>query len=137
MRRTELPKPGKFAVIRNLMIFNFAAVIGFLLGTASFTVSMFLFPNPTFAWLVANAFGGVSHFGANWMMQGQSKDKIAKNFVVFNATGILGFLAASAMFAVAILCIQDSTASWVLGSMVGTLLHFVLNDRAMKLNFKR
>lgn len=136
-RRAELPKPGKFAVLRNLAIFNFAAVIGFILGTASFTMSMFVFPNPTFAWLFANALGGISHFGANWAMQGQAKEGIAKNFVVFNATGILGFLVASSMFAVAVFWIQDSTIAWLLGSSVGTLSHFLLNDKAMKFTLRR
>jgi hypothetical protein len=136
-RRAELPKSGRFAVVRNLAIFNFAAVIGFILGTASFTLSMYAFSNPTFAWLFANASGGLSHFGANWVMQGQAKEGIAKNFVVFNATGILGFLVASAMFAVAVVFIQDSTIAWLLGSLVGTLAHFLLNDRAMKIDLKR
>ncbi len=132
-----MSKPGRLAGFKRLMLFNLAAVIGFLLGTASFTVSMFFFPNPTFAWLFANAVGGLSHFGANYMMQRQTTEKIAKNFIVFNATGILGFLIASAMFAVAILYIQNSTAAWLLGSLVGTLSHFILNDKAMKLNLKR
>ena len=137
MRHSEFPKTGKFAVLRNLAIFNFTAVIGFVLGTVSFTGSMFFFPNPTFGWLLANCVGGLSHFGANYVMQGKSKVKIGKCFVVFNCTGILGFLASSATFAVAILCIQDSTASWLLGSLVGTLLHFVLNYKAMKISLKR
>ncbi len=137
MVRREFPKTSKISVMRNLVIFNLAALVGFLLGTASFTASMLFFPNPTFAWLLANVLGGISHFGANFVMQRQTKDKIAKNFIVFNATGIIGFLAASAMFAVAILCIQDSTAAWLCGSIVGTLSHFVLNDKAMKVNLKR
>jgi hypothetical protein len=132
-----LPKSGKLAGFKCFILFNLAAVIGFLLGTASFTASMFTFPNPTFAWLFANAVGGLSHFGANYVLQRQTKDKIAKNFVVFNATGILSFLISSAMFAVAILYIQNSTAAWLFGSLVGTLTHFVLNDRAMKLSLKR
>ena len=137
MRRSEFPKTGKFAVLRNLAIFNFTAIIGFVLGTASFTASMFFFPNPTFAWLFANCAGGLSHFGTNYVMQGQTKETIAKDFVVFNATGILGFLVSSAMFAVAILCTQNSTAAWLLGSLVGTLSHFALNYKAMKLSLKR
>lgn len=132
-----MPKSGKLAGFKCFILFNLAAVIGFLLGTASFTASMFTFPNPTFAWLFANAVGGLSHFGANYVLQRQTKDKIAKNFVVFNATGILSFLISSAMFAVAILYIQNSTAAWLCGSLVGTLAHFVLNDRAMKLSLKR
>ena len=136
MRRSDFTKAGKFAALRNLIIFNFAAVVGFVLGTVSFTTSMFLVPNPTFAWLFANCVGGLSHFGANWWMQGE-KEKIGKCFVVFNATGILGFLVASAMFAVAVLYIQDSTVSWLLGSLVGTLSHFVLNYKAMKFRLKR
>jgi hypothetical protein len=136
MRRSEFTKTGKFAVLRNLMIFNFTAVIGFVLGTASFTASMFFFPNPTFAWLFANCIGGLSHFGTNYSMQ-QNKERIGKCFVVFNVTGILGFLASSAMFAVALIFIKNSTASWLLGSLVGTLSHFVLNYKAMKLSLKR
>jgi hypothetical protein len=136
MRRSEFPKTGKFAVLRNLMIFNLTAVIGFVLGTASFTASMFFFPNPTFAWLFANCIGGLSHFGTNYSMQ-QNKERIGKCFVVFNVTGILGFLASSAMFAVALIFIKNSTASWLLGSLVGTLSHFVLNYKAMKLSLKR
>ena len=132
-----MPKSGKLAGFKCFILFNLAAVIGFLLGTASFTASMFTFPNPTFAWLFANAVGGLSHFGANYVLQRQTKDKIAKNFVVFNATGILSFLISSAMFAVAILYIQNSTAAWLCGSLVGTLAHFMLNDRAMKLSLKR
>jgi len=132
-----LAKPSRLAAFKCFVIFNLAAVIGFILGTVSFTASMFVFPNPTFAWLFGNAVGGLSHFGANYVMQRQTRDKIAKNFIVFNATGIIGFLVASGMFAVAILYIQNSTAAWLLGSLVGTLSHFILNDRAMKLNLKR
>jgi putative flippase GtrA len=65
-------------------------------------------------------------------MQRQTSEKIVKNFVVFNATGIIGFLVASVMFAVAIIYIKDSTAAWLCGSVVGTLAHFVLNNKAMK-----
>jgi hypothetical protein len=136
MRRTQLPKEGKLAVFKCFLIFNLAAVVGFLMGTASFSASMFVFPNPTFAWLFGNAVGGLSHFGANYVMQKQTKDKIAKNFIVFNATGIIGFLISSAMFAAAIIFIQNSTAAWLMGSFVGTLTHFLLNDRAMKFNVK-
>jgi hypothetical protein len=136
MRRSELPKAGKFAVLRNLLIFNITAVIGFILGTVSFTASMLAFANPTFAWLFANCVGGLSHFGTNWVMQGEPKDTIAKNFVVFNCTGIIGFLVSSAMFAVAILVIQNSTAAWLIGSLVGTLSHFCLNYQAMKPKIK-
>ena len=132
-----MPKSGKLARFKCFILFNFAAVIGFLLGTAAFSASMVLFPNPTFAWLFGNAVGGLSHFGANYLMQRQTTDKIAKNFIVFNATGILGFLVASAMFAVVILYIQNSTSAWLLGSLVGTLAHFVLNDKAMKFKLKR
>ncbi len=137
MRRSDFTKAGKFAALRRLIIFNFAAVVGFLLGTASFTASMFLFPNPTFAWLLGNCVGGLSHFGANWVMQGQSKKEMVKCFVVFNATGIVSFLLASVMFALAVVFIHDSTVSWLLGSVVGTLSHFVMNDKAIKLNLKR
>jgi hypothetical protein len=137
MGRSELPKSGKLAGFKCFILFNLAAVIGFLLGTASFSASMIIFLNPTFAWLFGNAIGGISHFGFNYIMQRQTKDKIAKNFIVFNATGIIGFLVASAMFAVVILYIQNSTAAWLCGSLVGTLAHFVLNDRAMKLSLKR
>ena len=132
-----MPKSNRLAAFKCFVIFNLAAVIGFILGTISFTASMYFFPNPTFAWLLGNAVGGLSHFGANYVMQRQTKDKIAKNFIVFNVTGIIGFLVASGMFAVAILYIQNSTAAWLLGSLVGTLSHFILNDRAMKLNLKR
>jgi hypothetical protein len=135
MRRKELPKPSKFAVFKSFVLFNLAAVVGFLLGTAAFAGSMFVFPNPTFSWLFGNAIGGLSHFGANFVMQRQTKEGIAKNFVVFNATGIIGFLVASAMFAVAIIFIKDSNAAWLCGSLVGTLSHFVLNHKAMKFNF--
>jgi hypothetical protein len=137
MRRSDFAKTGKFAAFRRLFIFNFAAVVGFLLGTASFTGSMFLNPNPTFAWLFGNCVGGLSHFGANWAMQGQSKKEFGKCFIVFNATGILSFLFASGMFAVSEVFIQNSTSSWLLGSVVGTLSHFVMNDKAIKLEFRR
>ena len=132
MGNIELPKMGKFGILKNFTLFNIAAVIGFLLGTASFTVSMLLFPNPTFAWLFANGVGGLSHFAANYFMQRQTKEKIVKNFIVFNATGIIGFLVASATFAVVIIYIQNSTAAWLLGSIVGTLAHFILNHKATK-----
>ena len=137
MRRSDFTKVGKFAALRRLVIFNSAAVVGFLLGTASFTASMFLFPNSTFAWLFGNVVGGLSHFGANWAMQGQSKKEIGKCFIVFNATGIASFLLASAMFAFAIIFIQNSTTSWLLGSVVGTLSHFAMNEKAIKFNIKR
>jgi hypothetical protein len=129
-----LPKVGKFDLSKNFIIFNLAGVIGFLLGTVSFTVSMFVFPNPTFAWLFANCIGGVAHFSANYLMQRQTKEKLVKNFVVFNATGIAGFLVATATFAVAILYIQNSTAAWLCGSLFGTFAHFMLNNKAMNLN---
>ncbi len=137
MRRSDFTKTGKFAALRRLLIFNSAAFVGFILGTASFTASMFLYPNPTFAWLFGNCVGGLSHFGANWVMQGQSKKELGKCFVVFNATGILSFLFASGMFAVSEVFIQNSTSSWLLGSVVGTLTHFVMNDKAVNINFKR
>jgi MFS-type transporter involved in bile tolerance (Atg22 family) len=136
MGRRELPKQGKLAVFKSFIIFNLAAVVGFLLGTVSFTASMLFFENPTFAFLFANAVGGLSHFGSNYVMQRQTTDKFAKNFFVFNATGIVGFLVSSAMFAIAILVIQDSNASWLLSCLVGTMSHFVLNDKAMKLSLK-
>jgi hypothetical protein len=106
------------------------------MGFASFAISMFFWPNDTFGWLLSNVVGGLSHFTANYFMQRQTTEKIAKNFLVFNVTGIIGFLFASAMFAGAIIFIQDSNVSWLLGSMVGTTTHYVLNDRAMKLNFE-
>lgn len=137
MRRSDFAKAGKFAAIRRLVIFNFAAIIGFALGTASFTSSMFLYANPTFAWLFANCVGGLSHFGSNWKLQGQSKKEMGKCFIVFNATGILSFLFASGMFAVAEIFLRNSTASWLLGSLIGTLSHFVMNEKAMKLNIRR
>jgi hypothetical protein len=137
MRRSDFAKTGKFAAFRRLFIFNFAAVVGFLLGTASFTASMFFYTNPTFAWLFGNCVGGLSHFGANWAMQGQSKKELGKCFIVFNATGILSFLFASGMFAVSEIFIQNSTSSWLLGSVVGTLSHFVMNDKAIKLDYRR
>ena len=136
MRRAKIPKTGKFAMFKSMVLFNFAALIAFLLGTAAFELSMFAFPNPTFAWLFANALGGVSHFGANFVLQKQTTKGIAKNFIVFNATGIIGFLIASAMFAVAIIFIQNSTAAWFVGSLFGTMTHFILNDKAMKLDIK-
>ncbi len=139
MRTADFSKTGRFAAIRRLIIFNCAAIVGFVLGTVAFTVSMFLYPNPTIAWLSGNLVGGLSHFTANFVMQGQSKNEVAKCFIVFNATGIVSFLIASVMFAVAIIFVQDSTASWLSGSIVGTLSHFVMNDRGMRLNitFKR
>ena len=136
MRRSDFTKAGKFAALRRLVLFNFAAIIGFTLGTVSFTSSMFLYANPTFAWLFANCIGGLSHFGSNWALQGQSKKEMGKCFIVFNATGILSFLFASGMFAVSEVFIQNSTASWLLGSLVGTLSHFVMNEKAMKFNLK-
>jgi hypothetical protein len=137
MRRSDFSKAGKFAALRRLIIFNFAAVVGFILGTVSFASSMLLFPNPTFAWLFGNCVGGLSHFGANWVMQGQSKKEFGKSFIVFNATGVIGFLLASAMFAISEIFIQNSNVSWLLGSVVGTLSHFVMNDKAIKLDLKR
>ncbi|MFB3888547.1 MAG: hypothetical protein ACE14S_03585 [Candidatus Bathyarchaeia archaeon] len=137
MRRSDFSKTGKFAAVRRLFIFNFAAVLGFLLGTASFTASMFLHPNPTVAWLIGNLVGGLSHFSANWLMQGESKKEFGKCFVVFNATGIISFLLASLVFAAAEIFIQHSTAAWLLGSVVGTLSHFVMNDKAIRINFRR
>ncbi len=135
MRRSDFTKAGKFAAVRRMVIFNFAAVVGFLLGTAGFTASMFMFPNPTFAWLFGNCIGGLSHFSANYIMQGQSKKEITKCFIVFNATGIIGFLAASGIFALARFLAVEPNASWLFGSMVGTTTHYVLNNEGMKLNF--
>ncbi len=139
MRRSDFSRTGRFAAFRRLILFNLAAVVGFLLGTIAFTISMFLYPNPTISWLAGNCVGGLSHFTANYILQGQSRNEIAKCFVVFNATGIISFLFASAMFAVAIIFIRESTTSWLLGSIVGTLSHFVMNDQGMRLNitFKR
>ncbi len=138
MGRLERPiKFRRLAALKCFVIFNLAAVVGFILGTVSFTASMFVFPNPTFAWLFGNCIGGLSHFGANYKMQRQKKEKIVKNFIVFNATGMIGFLVATGMFAAAIIFLQNSTAAWLMGSFVGTLTHFLLNDRAMKLEIKR
>ncbi len=147
MRRSDFTKAGKFAALRRLIIFNFAAVVGFLLGTAGFTASMTAFSSATFSWLFGNCIGGLSHFGANWVMQGQSKKEMAKCFVVFNATGIISFLFASATFAVALVLIHasttswlvanESTISWLAGSVVGTLSHFVMNEKGMKVNLSR
>ncbi len=147
MRRSDFTKAGKFAALRRLIIFNFAAVVGFLLGTAGFTASMIAFSSATFSWLFGNCIGGLSHFGANWVMQGQSKKEMAKCFVVFNATGIISFLFASATFAVALVLIHasttswlvanESTISWLAGSVVGTLSHFVMNEKGMKVNLSR
>jgi hypothetical protein len=136
MHISNSEKLGKFSTLRRLIIFNFAALVGFILGTISFWASMFLFPNPTFAWLFGNAVGGISHFGANYVMQGQSKKEITKCFVVFNATGFIGFLVASLMFAVTIIFINESTIAWFLGSLVGTMAHFVMNDMGMKIDLK-
>jgi hypothetical protein len=97
------------------------------LGTISFTASIVATANPTFAWLFANVVGGLSHFVANYYMQRQTKERIVTNFIVFNATGIAGFLVASAAFAAAILIIQNSFIAWFLGSLAGTFTHFVLN----------
>jgi hypothetical protein len=135
MHLTNSTKASKFSALRRLIIFNCAAVVGFVLGTVSFAASMFLYPNPTVAWLAGNCVGGLSHFAANYIMQGQSKNEIAKCFIVFNATGILSFLFATIMFAVAEIYVQEPTASWLLGSVVGTMSHFVMNDRAIRLNF--
>jgi putative flippase GtrA len=137
MRRSDFAKTGKFAALRRLILFNFAAVVGFILGTISFTTTISLYPNPTFAWLFGNVVGGLSHFGANWALQGQSKKEFGKCFVVFNATGVISFLLASVMFAVAEIFAMESTVSWLLGSVVGTLSHFVMNDKAININFKR
>ncbi len=137
MRRSDFTKAGKFAALRRLIIFNSAAVVGFILGTAAFTASMFLFPDATFAWLFGNCVGGLSHFGANWIMQGQSKKEIGKCFIVFNATGIISFLLASAMFAMTEIFTQNAAASWLLGSIVGTLSHFAMNEKAIKFTLKR
>jgi len=105
------------------------------LGFTSFAVSMFFWQNDTFGWLLSNVVGGLSHFTANYFMQRQSTEKIAKNFLVFNITGIMGFLFATGMFALAIFLIKESNVSWLLGSMVGTTTHYLLNNQAMKLNF--
>jgi hypothetical protein len=80
-------------------------------------------------------------------MQRQKKEKFVKNFVVFNATGIAGFLISSLVFAITILLTQNSTIAWLSSqsstlawlssSLFGTLTHFLLNDRAMKINLKR
>jgi hypothetical protein len=147
MRRSESPKSGKVAAFKRFMIFNLAAVIGFTLGTVSFTASMFIYSNATFAWLFANVIGGLSHFSANYIMQRQKKEKIVKNFVVFNVTGIAGFLISSAVFAATLLLTQNSTVAWISaqsstlawlsGSLFGTVSHFILNNRAMKIEFKR
>jgi hypothetical protein len=135
MRRSDFTKTGKFAHIRRLFLFNFAAVVGFILGTVTFTAAMLLYPDPNFAWLFGNVVGGLSHFGANWALQGQSKQEFGKCFVVFNATGIVSFLLASVMFGVAEVLGMDATVSWLSGSVVGTLSHFVMNDKAINLNF--
>jgi putative flippase GtrA len=117
------------------VIFNLAAVIGFILGFVSFIVAMYLYPNDTFGWLFSNVVGGLSHFTANYFMQRQTSEKIAKNFIVFNATGIIGFLAASGMFALTLSLLKEPNVSWLLGSMVGTTSHYLLNNEAMKINF--
>ncbi len=129
-------KPSRLASFKCFIIFNLAAVVGFTMGFGSFAISMFFWPNDTFGWLLSNVVGGLSHFTANYFMQRQTTEKIAKNFLVFNITGIIGFLFASAMFGAAIILIQDPNISWVLGSMVGTTTHYVLNNQAMKLNFE-
>ena len=136
MRTSDFSKAGKFAAIRRFFLFNAAAVVGFVLGTAAFAISNFLYPNPTLSWLVGNAVGGLSHFAANYILQGQSKNEIAKCFIVFNATGILAFFFASGMFAAAIILVKDSTISWLMGSAIGTTTHFVMNDRAIRLDIK-
>lgn len=136
MRSSDFSKTGRFATLRRLILFNFAAVVGFILGTVAFALSMFFYPDPTFSWLAGNLVGGLSHFGANYVLQGQSKSEFAKCFIVFNATGIVSFLLASGMFALAIVFIQESNVSWLLGSIVGTLSHFVMNDKAIQFNIK-
>ncbi len=147
MRSQDFHKDGKFALFKNFMIFNLAAVVGFVLGTAAFLASMMAFNNPTFSWLFSNVVGGLSHFGANYVMQRQTKEKIVKNFLVFNITGIAGFLVSSAVFAAVLLLTQNSTVAWISaqsstlawlsGSLFGTFSHFILNHRAMKIEFKR
>jgi hypothetical protein len=127
---------GKLAAFKCFLIFNAAAVIGFILGTLSFEGFMWVFPVATFAWLFANVVGGLSHFASNYTMQ-QKKDKFVKSFVVFNATGLIAFLVASGMFALALLGVGDATVAWLCGSLAGTFSHFVMNDRAMKLNLGR
>lgn len=138
MSNRKLPKIGRLNILRNFAIFNLGGTIGLILGTISFTASTLLYPNPTFAWLLANGIGGISHFIANYIMQRQKKEKIVKDFIVFNASGVIGFLVATVTFAVAIIFIQHSTAAWLVGNAPGTIVHFILNDKAanIKLNPK-
>ena len=128
---------SKLAALECFIIFNIAAVIGFVMGTAAFVSSNLIVASATFAWLFGNVVGGLSHFSANYVLQRKKKDRFVKNFVVFNATGIVGFLVASLMFAVAIFGFKDANVAWLCGSVVGTLSHFILNDKAMKLQLKR
>jgi predicted acyltransferase len=147
MRCTLPLKSGKAAALKCFIIFNLAAVVGFILGTAAFMISMAAFNNPTFSFLFSNCIGGLSHFASNHIMQRKKNEKFVKNFVVFNATGIAGFLISSLVFAITILLTQNSTIAWLSSqssslawlssSLFGTLTHFLLNDRAMKINLKR
>ena len=70
-------------------------------------------------------------------MQRQTKEKIVRNFVIFNTAGAIGFLVATVVFAAVILYIDNPTAAWLLGSLIGTLVHFGLNHVAMTYNPKR
>ncbi len=136
MGNRELPKAGRLNIFRNFAIFNLAGFIGFILGTAAFAASMLVYSNPTFAWLFANGIGGISHFSANYIMQRQKKEKIVKNFIVFNATGLIGFFVSTVAFAAAIIFIQHSTVAWLIGSAPGALAHFILNNKATNLDLK-
>jgi putative flippase GtrA len=136
LAQEKCPTQGsRLAGLKCFLIFNLAAVVGFITGFVSFLVAMYFYPNDTFGWLFSNVVGGLSHFTANYFMQRQTSEKIAKNFIVFNATGIIGFLAASSMFALSLILIGEPNVSWLLGSMVGTTSHYVLNNEAMKINF--
>lgn len=125
-------KLHRFAAFKCFIIFNLAAIVGFILGTAGFVAFMSLFNNATLAWLFGNVIGGVSHFSANYVMQRQTKEKIVENFVVFNATGIAGFLVETAVFAASIVFIREPNTSWILGSIAGTAAHYLLNTKAMQ-----
>lgn len=135
MEKRELHKAGKITLLKNFTLFNLAGFLGFILGTAAFTITMIIYPNPTVAWLFANGIGGIAHFSANYIMQRQAKNKIVKNFIVFNVTGTVGFIVATITFAVAIIFIQNSTAAWLIGNTPGAFTHFILNDKAA--NIKR
>ena len=136
MDNKEMPKVGKFAVFKSFIIFNLAALVGFILGTAAFGALMYVYLNPTVAWLFANGIGGISHFGSNYIMQRyiRTKKKIIKNLIIFYTAGIIALLVSTIVFEVVIILIQEPIIAWVTGSLIGTLVHFIFNRKAISLS---